>query len=214
MTRLVVAEMFDAWQGEGPSAGRWATFLRLGGCNLTCTWCDTPYTWDASRFDLRAELTAYDIDGVIESIGDTNLLVITGGEPLLQANQLEVLVDAVGAMTEIEIETNGTLAPPNWWSAVRFNVSPKLHNAGASSMLHRGWLAERSIFKFVVTDPSDLLEVDALNLPVDRVWIMPEGTDAEAILDLARHIAPEVAKRGYNLTLRQHVLLYGNERGR
>ena len=57
MDDLVVAEIFGpTWQGEGPSAGQVAAFVRLGLCNLTCAWCDTAYTWDRSRFDLRAEL--------------------------------------------------------------------------------------------------------------------------------------------------------------
>jgi 7-carboxy-7-deazaguanine synthase len=54
---LVVSEVFGPTiQGEGPHAGQRAAFVRLGGCNLTCTWCDTAYTWDARRYDLRAEL--------------------------------------------------------------------------------------------------------------------------------------------------------------
>lgn len=53
---LVVSEVFGpTHQGEGPHAGQLCAFVRLMGCNLSCSWCDTPYTWDASRYDLKAE---------------------------------------------------------------------------------------------------------------------------------------------------------------
>ena len=56
---LLVAERFGVerptFQGEGPSSGVPALFIRLSRCNLTCTWCDTPYTWDTSRFDVVDE---------------------------------------------------------------------------------------------------------------------------------------------------------------
>src|SRR5262245_52198924 len=54
---LVVSEVFGpTWQGEGPSIGRRCGFVRLGRCNLACTWCDTPYTWDWERYDPAKEL--------------------------------------------------------------------------------------------------------------------------------------------------------------
>ena len=62
MTELLISEIFGPTiQGEGKSIGQTASFIRLGGCNLHCVWCDTPYTWDAARYDLREELTKIDI---------------------------------------------------------------------------------------------------------------------------------------------------------
>ena len=66
---LVVAEVFGpTFQGEGPSAGRRAMFLRLGRCNLDCAWCDTPYTWDWSRFDPAVELHRRTVDDVMSEL--------------------------------------------------------------------------------------------------------------------------------------------------
>jgi len=113
---LVVAEVFGpTFQGEGPSAGRRAMFLRLGRCNLDCTWCDTPYTWDWSRFDPAIELhqrSVEDVMGELDGIG-ADLLVITGGEPMLQQRNLPPIVSGAHARGwRVEVETNGTIAPP------------------------------------------------------------------------------------------------------
>ena len=63
---LVVAEVFGpTFQGEGPSIGRRAGFVRLGRCNLDCSWCDTPYTWDWDRFDPAKELRHESVTSVL-----------------------------------------------------------------------------------------------------------------------------------------------------
>lgn len=140
---LVVNEIFGPTvQGEGRSLGRRCAFLRLGGCNLSCSWCDTPYTWDWTgaaesgiAHDPRKELHRRPVEEVVaELVGfDTDLIVISGGEPL---GQQERLIPLVAALTErgieIEIETNGTHAahPELVAAGVRFNVSPKLSHSG------------------------------------------------------------------------------------
>src|SRR5262249_22546121 len=129
---LVVAELFGpTLQGEGPSAGQQAVFVRLSNCNLACTWCDTPYTWDWARFDRAAEQHPTTVENVCGwvLVHRTRLVVITGGEPLLQRRTLLPLVDPLAeAGRRIEVETNGTITPqPALAAAVSaFNVSPKL----------------------------------------------------------------------------------------
>ncbi|MDP9441218.1 MAG: 7-carboxy-7-deazaguanine synthase QueE, partial [Actinomycetota bacterium] len=92
---LVVSEVFGpTFQGEGPSIGRRAGFVRLGRCNLACTFCDTPYTWRWEDHDPAAELTRRNVAGVVadlEGMG-VELVVVTGGEPLLQQRHLTGLV--------------------------------------------------------------------------------------------------------------------------
>lgn len=217
MSTLAVSEVFGpTFQGEGPSAGRLAWFLRLGGCNLSCSWCDTSYTWDASRYDLRAEITRLAVAEILAQLPDrAELLIITGGEPLLQAGALEDLIYELPAGMLIEIETNGTLPPPAWHALVTFNVSPKLAHSGRATDLAPGWLSTPTAwYKFVVTDLSDLDEVARYGTPDERTWIMPEGTDAAKIMRRGAELADFVLDRGWNLTLRQHVLLWGSERGR
>ncbi len=225
-TRLAVAEVFGpTFQGEGPSMGRRCSFLRLSGCNLRCSWCDTPYTWDWSRYDPAAERRLFAVDAVSDMISalGTDMLVVSGGEPLLQQRRLVPLLRRL-RMSRVEVETAGTVVPLDELVPVvtQFNVSPKLDNSGnPESRRYRPAALEalqatgRAVWKFVACSPADLDEVDAL---VQRhrlapVYVMPEGTSAAAITARMHELAPDVLARGWNLTTRLHVLLYGNRRG-
>jgi 7-cyano-7-deazaguanosine (preQ0) biosynthesis protein QueE len=226
---LVVSEVFGPTvQGEGPTLGRRAAFVRLGRCNLACTWCDTPYTWDWERYDPAVELTERAVDDVVAEVAAmaVDRVVLTGGEPLLQQRRLLPFLEAARARGwAVEVETNGTLAPTGDTVALveRFNVSPKLANSGqdparaiVGAALSALVASGKAAFKFVVADPAELDEVQAV---VDAhglapVWIMPEGTTAEAVLAGGRRLADAVSARGWHLTTRLHVLLWGDERGR
>jgi 7-cyano-7-deazaguanosine (preQ0) biosynthesis protein QueE len=226
---LVVSEIFGpTFQGEGPSVGQLAAFLRLAGCNLDCRWCDTPYTWDASRFELSNESRRMTAVAILRRLGEIGapLVVVTGGEPLLHQERLPPLLRACHETGRaIEVETNGTLPPSpaltRW--VTRFNVSPKLANSGvpAAKRIRGEVLAGfratgRAIFKFVVECPADLEEVSALERDhrLAPIWIMPCGQTAEEIATVMRQVAEPVLRNGWNLTPRLHVLLWGNERGR
>lgn len=233
---LPVAEIFGpTFQGEGPSTGRLAAFVRLGGCNLTCRACDTPYTWDSSRYNLRTELTPMTVDDILGRLPPARLVVITGGEPILYRHYraMHRLLGALAAQArQVEIETNGTIDPePVANHLVRFNVSPKLAGAMSDDPADRrivpaalaayGQLAGlgRAVFKFVVASVGDvaagLALADQHQVPRRAVWFMPEGTTPTGLLTNARIVADAVLAAGANLTLRQHVLLWPDqERGR
>lgn len=225
---LVVSEVFGPTvQGEGPSTGRRAGFVRLGRCNLACRWCDTPYTWDWQRFDPAAELSDRSVDDVATEVAAMRvpLVVITGGEPLIQQHGLVELLNRLTPAHDIEIETAGTIGPD---AAVvdhtaRFNVSPKLATSGnpASRRYHPDVLRAfeatgKAIFKFVVTGPEDLDEIGSIvdDCDLTDIWLMPEGTDAETVAAGMRALAGPVLERGWNLSGRLHVLLWGDQRGR
>lgn len=230
---LVVSEIFGpTFQGEGPSLGRRCGFVRLGGCNLACRWCDTPYTWDwtgknGRKYDPKVELRRMTPDEVWErfSAMATDMVVVTGGEPLLQQSQLlPLLLICRVNRVRIEVETAGTVAPTQELAELvdQFNVSPKLDNSGNQrnerykpAALAALQASGKAIWKFVATCPEDLDEVDGLARAHDLrpIYVMPEGITPEAVTAGSQELAQAVLERDWNLTTRLHILVYGNKRG-
>lgn len=230
---LVVSELFGPTSsGEGPTLGQRCSFLRLGGCNLTCTWCDTPYTWDARRFDLRAETVRMSASEIVERLREmeTGFTIISGGEPLLQQHYPgwnRVLAELSDAGIRIEIETNGTIAPTSFTEALvtRFMVSPKLAHSGMAEgkRIDAGVIAAfrdsgKAQFKFVCACAADVAEVvryvKVWDLNPDDVWVMPEGTDSATLCNHLAVIADPAVTAGFNVTTRLHIHIWGNERAR
>lgn len=232
--QIAIVEMFGpTMQGEGRNVGQAAYFLRLAGCPLTCTWCDTPYSWDPERIDparapvavdchrVLADLRAQTADSVVRR------LVITGGEPLLQRDALRPLAAALHEDGwTLEVETAGTLGPGNLAEVIdQFTVSPKLANSGVAlrsrirpTVLREFAALPGTVFKFVVAALGDLEEVaqivDLADVTPERVFVMAEGTDADTVLRRSRDLADDVFARGWSLTPRWHTLLWGDARGR
>ncbi|MFJ8697833.1 MULTISPECIES: 7-carboxy-7-deazaguanine synthase QueE [Streptomyces] len=229
---LIVAECFGTqvptFQGEGPSCGHPALFIRLSRCNLTCAKCDTKYTWDWSQFDPRKESTRRSVADLVAwaAASPVELVVITGGEPLIQQARLVPLVQGLRAAGKrVEFETNGTIAPAGELvtDGVRFNVSPKLASFGVRetmsivpAALERFVASGRAAFKFVASTVADLGRIaelaDAHRL--SPVWVMPEGTTPEVITANTRVLADGVAARHWHFTTRLHVLAFADARGR
>lgn len=212
------------------------SFVRLGGCNLHCRWadtgCDSAFTWDARRYNLREEITPTPAGQVVDFLRrvGTPRWVISGGEPLLHQRRPGVRYLLAVAETDgvaVEVETNGTQVPADDLpGAPWFNVSPKLGNNGAdprSARIVPDALAafadlarrHRAAFKFVASTATDLDEVAALvdeyEIPGDAVWIMPEGIDPDAIATRAQALADPVLEHRWNLTLRDHRTLWPTE---
>lgn len=241
---LLVSEIFKSHQGEGPSCGQLATFIRLGGCNLHCHWCDTPYTWvftDRQRllhdgraiYNPKHELKRMSLSAIADRLFDlrSELIVITGGEPLLQAERVARFIRLIshGLMPyRFEIETAGTVLPGELaqFDNVTFNVSLKLDSSGNELELRNVPEVIRTLnncqsrFKFVITRDSfagDLAEVERLRYQFgiypNRIWLMPEGTTQLDQVSGIQQLMPAALSLGYNVSTRLHVLGYGNERG-
>lgn len=243
-------EIFYTLQGEGISQGAPAIFVRASLCNLHCHWCDTDFTWNwegtpwphdrdqdpsYSKFRKADHLIEIEPREIAERIRNLQApchrLVLTGGEPLLQQEELITLLDQLAQGDEeswtAEVETNGTIVPlPALEQRVaQFNVSPKLENSGNSSELRLREDAmaafaqsPRAWFKFVIAAPEDLAEVQKLeerfNLPTDRILLMPEGRNSASLQERQRWLAAACQKHGYRLSGRLHVDLWGDKRGR
>lgn len=229
---LIIAESFGVevptFQGEGPSSGHPAVFIRLSRCNLTCARCDTKETWDWAQYDPRAVSTKRSVRDLVAwaALSPVELVVITGGEPLLQQARLVPLVRGLlDAGKRIEVETNGTIAPARQLlvDRVRFNVSPKLASFGTDerksivpAALEAFVASQRAVFKFVASSPADLDRIAELadTHQLAPVWVMPEGTSAETITATTQLLADEVAARHWYLTTRLHIVAFADARGR
>jgi 7-carboxy-7-deazaguanine synthase len=214
-----VSEAFLTLQGEGPSAGMPAHFLRLQGCSVGCSWCDTKYSWDASGGRQCEPEVALD---ELRALGAAPLLVVTGGEPLETPALLPLLRGALERWELVEVETAGVLPPPLSHERLLWNVSPKLPRATPRwerTWRHTAaWLAEpNATFKIVVGDAPDgddvlrLLESNAI--PPGRVMLMPEGYTDDGVRDRAVLLAELCKRHGFRLSPRLHVWLWGARRG-
>jgi 7-cyano-7-deazaguanosine (preQ0) biosynthesis protein QueE len=226
-------EIFATVQGEGATAGVPSVFVRLAECNLRCSWCDTKYTWDWKSYDRAAETVELSVDEVADrtlaaASEGVRTVVFTGGEPLIQQDELVGLARRVKERgMRIEVETNGTIVPSEELAALvdQWNVSPKLASSGNTERArHRPavleWFAARpsAYFKLVITSDADAEEVDrlvgVLGVPRERVILSPEGVDAATLAERSRWLAYRCSSYGYRLGTRLHVLLWGQERGR
>jgi 7-carboxy-7-deazaguanine synthase len=216
---LRLAEAFRSLQGEGPSAGTPAVFLRLQGCDVGCRWCDTRYSWPAAGGATVEEEALWER---VRALGPAPLLVVTGGEPLQHAGIERLLERAVAEWPRVEVETSGIGPPPFRHERLAYNVSPKLPSATErwrETWSHAAlWRAEpRATFKIVVGDPPD--EADACRwiaeheLPAERVMLMPEGLTDEAVRRHAATLAALCTSHGWRLSPRLHVWIWGAKRG-
>jgi 7-carboxy-7-deazaguanine synthase len=224
-----IAEIFYSVQGEGMLTGTPSVFVRTSGCNLRCTWCDTPYTsWSPEG----VEMSVADVLAEVRRHPCTHV-VVTGGEPMIQPAVVELTNALHDSGLHITIETAGTV-----WAPVvcdLMSISPKLANStpvdregGRWAAMHervrhqpdvlRRLMAEYPHqLKFVIAAPEDMEEVERLIGEVDadrsRVVLMPEGIDVETLSERGRWLVEICKERGYRFSPRLHVMLWGNLRG-
>ena len=200
-------------RGVGPSLGRRAALVRFGGCNLACDWCDSRRDWDGSSYDLAAELRQRLVRTIAaEALGHAPaVVVLTGGEPMLHQHRegwAELLALFAEARVEIELETNGTVAPSETTrrGVSLFVVSPKLANSGmpAWSRMQPEALAAyaelsragRALFSVVVVDGADVATSAQLcrlhGIPADAMSVTPrDGLPAAEVAAIAAAVLDE-----------------------
>ena len=220
-----IAEIFYSLQGEGSLLGIPSVFVRSSGCNLRCSWCDTPYTsWSPEGDDWTLERVLAAVDAY-----PARHVVVTGGEPMI-ARQIGDLTHGLRVRgRHITIETAGTVFAPVECDLI--SISPKLANstpAGEWADRHERQRIQEEVLrqliaayeyqlKFVVAQESDLAELQAivmmLDAPPEKVILMPEGISAEVLSERGAWIAELCKTHGYRFGPRLHVYLYGNRRG-
>ena len=190
--RLV--EVFKSLEGEGARAGNPCIFIRLAGCNLRCSYCDTSYAQLETQGD---EKTVEEVVDLVKKVADgCSKVTVTGGEPLLHKD-IDVLLNALADDFDINVETNGSvdLLPIicNMQQALltgrfMFTCDYKLPSSGVeSSMLvsNLSVLGPQDVLKFVVGTPEDMKrtrEVLTDYPTLAQVYISPVfGTDLEKL---------------------------------
>ena len=227
---LKIAEIFHSIQGEGKLAGVPSVFIRTSGCNLRCVWCDSPYTsW-------KPEGENVSIDQILRQAAsyECKHVVLTGGEPLIAAGVEELTRRVRSEGLHLTIETAATI-----WREVECDlasISPKLSNstpwereAGRYAKSHerdrinldtirRFMQFDDYQLKFVVDQPGDLGEIDALLSQLGRVdssnvLLMPQGITNEELASRSAWLAEICKERSFRFCPRLHIALYGNKRG-
>lgn len=226
---MKIAEIFYSIQGEGMLAGVPSVFVRTSGCNLRCTWCDTPYTsWKPEGLEVA-------LDAMLAEAGRYHAAhaVVTGGEPMI-ADEIVPLTEALKSSgLHVTIETAGTVHQAV--ACDLMSISPKLANSTPHDREGGRWAAQHDRLryqpevlkklmaeyayqlKFVVAAPEDLGEIENIlketGADRSRVVLMPEGTDTATLRDRGRWLAEICKRERFRLGPRLHIDLYGNRRG-
>ena len=220
-----IAEIFHSIQGEGSLMGVPSVFVRISGCNLRCVWCDTPYTsWHPEGDDWTLERIWAAVDAY-----PARHVVVTGGEPMIAREIVDLTRGLRARGHHITIETAGTVFAPVQCDLM--SISPKLANstpAGEWQARHERLRMQTDVvrrlmtdydyqLKFVVAQPEDMPEVRELVRAYDadaaKVILMPEGITSEVLSERGAWIAELCKQHGYRFGPRLHVYLYGHRRG-
>jgi 7-carboxy-7-deazaguanine synthase len=209
---LRVCEIFKSIQGESSFAGNVCSFIRLSGCNLRCSYCDTAYAWEEGE--------NRSMDEVLTLVREhrTSLVEITGGEPLLQAETPQLCGRFLDLDFTVLVETNGTLDIAVLPAGVKRIVDIKCSSSGhAGSFLEKNFhhLRQGDECKFVLSDKDDFfwavetVRREALHETV-TVFFSPNITSL-SVRDLAEWIIEENAP--VKLGIQLHKVIWGEKRG-
>jgi 7-carboxy-7-deazaguanine synthase len=197
--KIKVSEIFTSFQGEGPYIGTPATFLRLYGCNLNCQWCDTDIsTYEMLSVDDVAEILITQME-----FNNINLLVITGGEPTLQMEEIKRLIKELPDDIKIQLETNGSIF--EYLPEIEYVISPKEDKEKVFENYHK---YENVFFKFVITSKEDIDEVISIKnkYGYDKtIWLQGEFSKDALMADLIRENFPRL--ENIKLSVQTHKYL-------
>lgn len=223
---MVINEIFYSLQGEGRLAGVPTVFIRLAGCPLRCTWCDTKYAWDPQA---GQEIS---IEQILEKISDypTRYVVITGGEPMVHQEVSKLATGIHSKGFHVTVETAGINFQENL-PVDLMSVSPKLSNAKPQGgdadqdsylvihVLNKLMGDYDYQFKFVVDTPADLDEIAEVLGQLDqvdlyKVYLMPQATKTQEYLEKSKWLVEYCKQTGFSFSPRLQVMLWGSQRGK
>jgi 7-carboxy-7-deazaguanine synthase len=228
---MKVAELFYSVQGEGKLVGVPSVFVRASGCNLRCTWCDTPYaSWEPEGHDVA-------VGQIVEQVLGHRCrhVVLTGGEPMIMPDVAELCAALKAKELHITLETAATV-----YKTVPIDLaslSPKLANStphnregGRFAAAHERQrinldaiqrfidASEDFQLKFVVASEADVTEAKSLLARLHRwdpsdVLLMPEGVTPIELEGRAEWLIEVCKREAFRYCPRLHIALFGNTRG-
>lgn len=190
-----VVEIFKSVEGEGKWVGLPAVFIRLEGCNLRCSWCDTTYSYDGKTY---TELKIEDILDKVKKY-NTKRVCITGGEPFFSEN-IDILVKSlIDESFTVFIQTNGTLWNEGLvdinWDKVYITCSPK----PPFYFVHRKLIPFIRELKFVIDESiklSDILKEEFREIIDKDVLILQPESNKRDMVEKALYLQEELLKLG------------------
>ncbi|HIA35662.1 MAG TPA: 7-carboxy-7-deazaguanine synthase QueE [Flavobacteriales bacterium] len=190
---LPIMEVFSTQQGEGFFTGADAYFIRLGGCDIGCHWCDTKDSWDPGLYPIRA---VKDISYLAKREG-AGIAVITGGEPTMH-NLMPLTKALKKCQIKTHIETAGTYPLTGVWDWIC--LSPKKNGPP-----HQAILKEANEMKVVIHNKYDLLWAEENALKVNnncKLYLQPEWSKEEKMQEFILNFILE--KPQWNLSIQTH----------
>ena len=233
-----VPELFYTIEGEGEFIGQPSVFLRLFGCNLTCSGfisedaphgCDSFISWSKkNKVTFNEMFKLLEDNNYIKRLKEGAIFKYTGGEPMVRQKQLlkftEAFVDKYDFLPRIDFETNATIQPDEEWVTkyeATFTTSPKLStNGDPETKTYKPevlkWHRDHgSSFKFVITSSEDVEEIwvkyiqdGDINLHLTRVWLMPCAGSRAEHINIAPAVAEYAKELNVNFSPRLHLLLW------
>ena len=225
-----VCEIFESIIGEGRFMGCPSLFIRTYGCNLNCINCDTNYAKSGGEY---IEMSIQKLLQLI-LLNRHKYVVITGGEPLLQFDELFKLSEIIWERFYLHddnryhkyllLETNGTKTGDCDLLSVyfeRITVSPKKNYQRVNEVIEYWETFGNVDFKFVIGSLDWTWTLDEIqeilktyNLDPDRIYLMPEGGSSQDLNRLAKEVWEFCVKNGLNYSDRLHIRVWGNVRGK
>jgi organic radical activating enzyme len=199
-TRLPVMESFYTIQGEGYYQGKAAYFIRLGGCDVGCVWCDVKESWDASKHPLKSIETIVNEADASFPFPDERLVVITGGEPLLH-NLSELTSQLKKAGFHTNLETSGSSPLSGTWDWIC--LSPKKFKAPLSEVI-----SVANELKVVIFNKSDFdwAEEYAGQVPPScKLFLQPEWDRSQQMTPLIIDYIKKHPKWEFSLQLHKYI---------
>lgn len=226
-----ISEIYESIQGEGKLTGMPSTFIRTTGCNLRCTWCDTPYTsWEAEEGEPLS------VEQIFKRVRryTARHVVLTGGEPLIELDVAGLTRALKEAGFHVTIETAGTVWQPVVCDLA--SISPKLANSTPWERAGGNWAdahernrinldtirrlmnAPDYQLKFVVDRPEDIEEIDSIlerlnSYERSNVLLMPQGVTEQELNERSSWLVGLCKQRGFRYCPRLHISLFGLTRG-